>query len=160
MTLDPRIGRHARSGSPLSSRHARKGHWAACSCGTFEMTSRRVLVAEDGKSMAGVVVSLLRRNGYEVDVAADGEEALRLLAHRRDYAALVVDLMMPNIDGAGVIAELEAIAPQLLQRTILITGHPDSEMATRVASRCRRLLPKPFGLRVLLDAVRECATAE
>ena len=73
-------------------------------------TPRRILVADDEPSVRKVLCSLLRRQGYEVSEARDGEEALGLLDP--EVAVLITDLRMPKLDGM-----------QLFRRTL--TDYPD-----------------------------------
>jgi two-component system, OmpR family, response regulator len=65
----------------------------------------RVLVVEDEPDLRRVVVQALREEGYAVDEAADGEEGL-YKASSWDYDALVLDLMLPRLDGWGVLRQL------------------------------------------------------
>ena len=68
-------------------------------------SARRVLVIEDDAETAEQVVDCLRTSGYEVDLAMDGEDGLRL-GLAADYAVMTVDRMLPRIDGIEVIRRL------------------------------------------------------
>lgn len=66
----------------------------------------RLLLAEDEKALSRAVVTVLeKKGGYEVDAAYDGEEALAM-ARENVYAALVLDIMMPKMDGITVLETL------------------------------------------------------
>lgn len=65
----------------------------------------RVLVIEDDEETADQLKSCLQRNGYDVDVAADGEEGLAR-ALNTAYSVMIVDRMMPRLDGINVIRRL------------------------------------------------------
>jgi two-component system, OmpR family, response regulator len=65
----------------------------------------RVLVAEDNTRMAGLLRRGLEENGYAVDVVADGPEAL-WMAEENPYAAIVLDVMLPGVDGFEVCRRL------------------------------------------------------
>jgi two-component system, OmpR family, response regulator len=67
----------------------------------------RVLVVEDDRKIASFVVNGLKQNGFAVDHAADGEDAL-LRAQTIAYDAAVVDVMLPKMDGLSLVAELRA----------------------------------------------------
>ena len=72
--------------------------------------ARRVLVVDDDPTVAEVLTRYLVRAGYEVETAADGATALRLaLARLPDL--VVLDLMLPGIDGLEVCRRLRAVAP-------------------------------------------------
>jgi two-component system OmpR family response regulator len=65
----------------------------------------RILVVEDDKKIASFVVNGLKQSGYAVDHAADGEDGL-LQAETIAYDALVVDVMLPKLDGLSLIQQL------------------------------------------------------
>jgi len=65
----------------------------------------RVLVIEDETRMAGLLKRALQEEGHAVDVAADGQEGL-WLATENAYAAIVLDVMLPGLDGFGVCRRL------------------------------------------------------
>ncbi|MEQ1860323.1 MAG: response regulator transcription factor [Chthoniobacteraceae bacterium] len=67
----------------------------------------RLLVVEDDHKIASFVVKGLKEAGYGVDRCADGEEAL-ILADSTPYDALIVDLMLPRLDGLSLIKRLRA----------------------------------------------------
>ena len=66
---------------------------------------RRILVVEDDPETAGQLVEELTTSGYEVDLAANGREALSHGASR-DYAVITIDRMLPDIDGITVMRQL------------------------------------------------------
>jgi two-component system OmpR family response regulator len=66
---------------------------------------RRILVVEDDPETAGQLVDSLTTNGYEVDLAATGNEALSRGA-ASDYAVITIDRMLPDIDGIAVMRQL------------------------------------------------------
>src|SRR5437764_15443975 len=65
----------------------------------------RILVVEDDKKIASFVVNGFKQNGFAVDHARDGEEALALL-QTTPYDAAVLDIMLPKMDGLAVIADV------------------------------------------------------
>jgi DNA-binding NtrC family response regulator len=72
---------------------------------------RRVVIADDEPSLRKVISSLLRREGYEVLEARDGEEALSLLSS--EVAVLISDLRMPKLDGMTLFRRALAEHPDL-----------------------------------------------
>ena len=72
-------------------------------------TGMRILVVEDDKKIASFVVNGLKQSGFAVDQAADGEEGL-FRAQTIPYDAAVIDLMLPKLDGLGLIQRLRAEA--------------------------------------------------
>src|SRR5678815_4961799 len=67
----------------------------------------RLLVVEDDSKIASFVVKGLKEAGYGVDHCGDGEEAL-IMADSTPYDALIVDLMLPHLDGLSLIQRLRA----------------------------------------------------
>jgi two-component system OmpR family response regulator len=76
---------------------------------------RRILVVEDDPETAGQLVEQLTTSGYQVDLAASGNEALRRGA-ASDYAVITIDRMLPDIDGIAVMRQLrdEGVAAPVL----------------------------------------------
>lgn len=74
-------------------------------CGEMAPAAKRVLIAEDDPNIASLVKAYLEREGFSVLAASDGEEALRL-ARRHQPAIVVLDLMLPIIDGWEVCRRL------------------------------------------------------
>ena len=67
----------------------------------------RLLLAEDELALSRAVTTLLKKNNYEVDAVYDGEEALDYLASG-NYDAVILDIMMPKLDGISVLKRLRA----------------------------------------------------
>jgi two-component system, OmpR family, response regulator len=67
----------------------------------------RILVAEDDTKIASFVVNGLKQNGFAVDLARDGEEALTAL-QTVDYDAVIMDIMLPKLDGLSVTQRMRA----------------------------------------------------
>src|SRR6185312_3660011 len=77
---------------------------------------RRVLIVEDDPEAAGQIVDALTKNGYEVDLATNGNHALRL-GRSTEYAVMTIDRMLPDIDGLSVMRNLReggVVAPVLI----------------------------------------------
>ena len=65
----------------------------------------RILVVDDESNLRKVLAGLLRREGYEVDTAEDGAEAWDMLVDD-DYAVVLTDLRMPNLDGMALLKRI------------------------------------------------------
>ncbi len=115
----------------------------------------RVLVVEDEAALAAAVLEGLTDAGFEVDHAADGEEALARVAARA-YDLIICDLKMPRVDGMEFYRAIATGNPALARRVIFCTGDVVGAEAERFLeeSGCR-WLAKPFRLADLLRAVRE-----
>ena len=81
---------------------------------------RRILVVEDDSEAAGQLMEELTSSGYQVDLAASGNDALRL-GSANDYAVITIDRMLPDIDGIAVMRQLRErgnTAPFLIIRAL------------------------------------------
>ena len=115
----------------------------------------RALVIEDERALNEAVAAALADEGFQVDRAADGEEALVRLRERL-YDLVICDLRMPKMDGMTFFAEVSASMPQLARRIVFVTGDVAGTDAERFLeeSGCR-WVPKPFRLRDLVQVARE-----
>ena len=104
---------------------------------------KKVLLVEDDESVRQLVRVTLDMNGYEVVEAKDGLEGLLMLdMHRPD--AVVLDLMMPDLGGERMLAQLRATEETKRTPVVIITGKP--EVAPEVIGLVGRenFFPKPF----------------
>ena len=112
----------------------------------------RVLVVDDDARLADAVRRGLEAEGFAVDVAGDGEEALWLAGETR-YDAVVLDVMLPGIDGLQVCARLRAAgdwAPILM----LTAADAEQDEAAALDTGADDFLAKPFSYVVLLARLR------
>lgn len=116
---------------------------------------QRVLVADDDQSIRQLVTTIVRREGYDVDSAADGEEAIELL-RRHEYSVLLLDLMMPRLDGFGVIDHLKAHPQSFKPVVLVITAYADQRFKEVDADVVAGVLRKPFEVAELGDLVKLC----
>ena len=79
----------------------------------------RLLVVEDDVKIRELFLRFLRMEGYEVDEAGDGEEAIERL-RRRTYALVLLDVKMPKLDGLSALSQIRVLAPRA--KILLITG--------------------------------------
>ena len=100
---------------------------------------------------------MLERSGYQVQQAADGHEAIEQI-DKDGYSAIVLDLMMPRVDGFGVIDHLARTNPGLMGRTVIATAFPRDAASHRLDAVCR-VIVKPFDIEQLVTAVKECVGA-
>jgi two-component system response regulator MprA len=112
----------------------------------------RVLVVDDDPAVRDSLRRSLAFNGYEVDVAGDGEEALRRLGAQRPDA-VVLDVLMPRLDGLATCRALRAAGDDV--PVLMLTAR--DEVSDRVAgldAGADDYLPKPFALEELLARLR------
>ena len=108
---------------------------------------KRILVADDDEDVRVIVAKILRGTGFEVETAQDGREALeKLAAQRADL--LILDLMMPEMDGWEVLEEIRDREPPPV---IVLTARDDYESFARaVRAGAAAHLVKPFRFQELV----------
>jgi DNA-binding response OmpR family regulator len=111
----------------------------------------RILVVDDDSNVSDVVARYLRREGFEVDTVADGRVAVdRALADPPDL--IVLDLMLPGIDGLEVCRRLRALAPVPV---IMLTARGDeSDRVVGLELGADDYVSKPFSPKELVARVR------
>ncbi len=108
---------------------------------TAAPTPPRILVVDDDADWRTAHAALLRAEGYEVELARDGEQALVMLAFR-PFDLLVTDWQMPRLDGASLVHWLRATESSL--PVVMITGaHAASELPATIHDEVVAVLPKP-----------------
>ena len=119
------------------------------------MAPKRALICEDDGAIRALVKTVVRREGFDVDEAADGRVAIDKI--RTDCFDLVIlDLMMPEVDGYAVVDFLKERGTANLKRVIVMTAATGAIKEEFPAPICT-LLPKPFDIDQLTSAVRHCA---
>lgn len=112
----------------------------------------RILLAEDERSLSRAIVALLEKNGFSADAVYDGQEALEYLA-AGNYDALILDVMMPKLDGFGVLKALRSQGNSI--PILMLTAR--SEVDDKVAGLdggANDYLTKPFATKELLARIR------
>jgi DNA-binding response OmpR family regulator len=118
-----------------------------------------VLVVEDDPAIRRLVTMVLQRQGYRVETAADGLEAVIKLGVT-DYDVIVLDLMMPNLDGFTFMSTLAENDPERLRKVIVTSAASPGVIRERMRGAPFTLLPKPFDIRELIERVESCITAQ
>jgi CheY-like chemotaxis protein len=118
-----------------------------------------ILLADDNDATCTLITALLHRD-YNVEVALDGQEAIDRLRTRR-YAVLLLDLRMPHTDGFAVLDFLKEHQPKALASVLVVTAALTNREIQRAESYgvCG-IVPKPFEVETLLEAVKRCASPD
>ena len=113
-----------------------------------------LLVIEDEAPLRANLVRILSAEGYRVIAAADGDEGLRRA--REDRPDLVIcDILMPLVDGFGVLASLRSRPETMALPFIFLTASADKEnLARGLRSGANEYVTKPFKIADLLAAVK------
>lgn len=118
------------------------------------MAPLKILVVEDEKNIVRVVTYNLEREGYQVDVATDGEQALEKI-RRAPPDLLLLDLMLPKVDGLEVCRLLRADAKTAHVPIIMVTAKTqEADRVVGLELGADDYLPKPFSPRELTARVK------
>ncbi len=104
-----------------------------------------------------MLANVVERQNLEVDTARDGIEAIERIDEKGGYSVIVLDLMMPRVDGFGVLEHLEQHHPEKLRCTIIASAMSESEVVKRLHSPVYRIHAKPFDMGRLIDDIRACS---
>jgi CheY-like chemotaxis protein len=115
--------------------------------------AHRILLVEDHTASRTTLAILLETSGYDVDTAANGREAVDLLADH-GYDVIVSDIQMPTMDGIELYRHIQQRWPHLARRVVFMTAHrsPDGPQADPKGPPLT-VLWKPFTLQRLQEAV-------
>jgi DNA-binding response OmpR family regulator len=115
------------------------------------MSSRRVLVVDDDPAIRQIIALLLQRDGVDVDIAEDGERANALL-EKSEYAVVLLDLIMPRVDGYGVIEFMKSRG--IRTPILVISAVTDEHMFELDPQLVRVAMQKPIEPRELRTVVK------
>jgi DNA-binding response OmpR family regulator len=119
----------------------------------------RILIADDEPNILVSLEYLLKREGFEVSVARDGQEALDALRRVRPHLVLL-DVMMPRRTGFEVCQELRADDTLRDTLVLMLTAKGrDTDVARGMAMGADAYMTKPFSTRELVQKVRELLEA-
>ncbi|HEX5019527.1 MAG TPA: PAS domain S-box protein [Candidatus Binatia bacterium] len=116
---------------------------------------RTILVVEDEESMLMLLQSALSRRGYNVYLAQDGEEALRLFAaHKDGIDAVLLDIGLPKLDGWDVIQWIKRARPDV--SVIITSGYVDPEFKAKLLETgVKDFLDKPYTIEAMVTTLQQ-----
>jgi two-component system OmpR family response regulator len=113
-----------------------------------DRTSMRVLVVEDDSQVAAYLIKGLKEQGHNVDHAADGKNGL-FLANSEDYDAMIIDRMLPELDGLAIVKSVRAAGKSTPMLILSALGEVDARVEGLRAGG-DDYLTKPFAFSELL----------
>jgi CheY-like chemotaxis protein len=117
----------------------------------------RVLVADDDQSIRQLLCTIVRRERFEVDCAADGVEAIENI-RQHDYAVILLDLMMPRLDGFAVVDYLRTHPGEQKPVVLVISAYAEQKFKEVDPTVVAGVLRKPFEVADLGSLVQLCVT--
>ena len=113
----------------------------------------RILIIEDQESIRESLKLALEREGYLVETAENGQEAIRK-SKEEFYNMALVDLRLPDMDGIELLTKMRKTVPEMVK--IIITGYPMLENAIEAVNRgADGYVVKPVNMNKLLETVEE-----
>jgi len=113
----------------------------------------RILIIDDEESIRKSLKLALEREGYLVNTAENGREAIKK-SKRRFYNLALVDLRLPDMDGIELLTKMRETVPKMVK--IIITGYPSLENAIEAVNRgADGYIVKPYTMENLLHKIKE-----
>lgn len=120
------------------------------------MAVPQVLIVEDDHAIRTLLVAALRREPLEVHTAGDGLDALECARHH-EYAVILLDLMMPRLNGFEFLESLDAVRPAMQPVIIVMTAFDAAALKMLRPNRVHAVVHKPFDVERVVEMVRDCA---
>jgi len=118
-----------------------------------ELEQARILIIDDDVTVRKSHEAVLKENGYEVDVAENGKEAIAK-SKAKLYNLALVDLRLPDMDGIELLTAMREAVPKMVK--IIITGYPSMENAIEAVNRgADGYIVKPYTMQDLLRKIKE-----
>jgi two-component system cell cycle sensor histidine kinase/response regulator CckA len=113
----------------------------------------RLLIVEDEDMVRAVAERALVRQGYVVETASDGEQALELFAGGKRYDLVVSDVVMPNLDGPSMARQLREHYGEV--RILFMSGYAEEQLRETISLDNVSFLAKPFSVQQIAEAVHD-----
>jgi two-component system OmpR family response regulator len=114
----------------------------------------KILVVEDDDAIRTLLMAALRREPFEVHAACNGAEALNL-TRASDYAVILLDLMMPALNGVEFLEAFHEAAPESRTVIFVMTAFDDAMVHHVAPNLVHGIVRKPFDVPQLVAMVRE-----
>jgi len=115
--------------------------------------SGRILIVEDEDMVRTVAERALVRQGYAVETASDGEQALKLFADGKRYDLVISDVVMPHLDGPSMAQQLRKTYGDV--RLLFISGYAEEQLRQTISLDNVAFLAKPFSVQQIAEAVQD-----
>lgn len=119
-----------------------------------EPSKPSLLVVDDESAIRKLLQRIAERQGFAVETARDGVEALEMF-EVRNYDIAIVDLMMPRLSGYELVQKISALVPRPI--VIVATALTNGDVASLDDSMVRRVIRKPFDIHAVAEALVDTA---
>jgi DNA-binding response OmpR family regulator len=119
----------------------------------LENAQKHILVIDDDKSILRTFTRILQKNGYAIDVAETGKEAMEK-SKKQTFNLALIDIRLPDIDGTELLIKLQKVMPEAVK--IMITGFPSLETGIKALDEgADAYLVKPVKPEELIALIEE-----
>lgn len=113
----------------------------------------RILIVDDDESIRKVLTTILEEEGYTIDTAENGKEAIEK-SKTNFYNLALIDIRLPDIEGIKLLTLMKETVPKMVK--IIITGYPTMQNAIEAVNRdADAYLLKPLNMENLLNTIKE-----
>jgi len=113
----------------------------------------RILVVDDDEDIRKVLATILEDNGYAVDTAKNGKEAVKK-SKVKFYNLALIDIRLPDMEGTKLLAKIRDTTPKM--RKIMVTGYPSMQNAIEALNKgANAYIVKPFDMDNVLQTIKE-----
>ena len=113
----------------------------------------RILVVDDDEDIRRSLTAILDGEGYVVDTAKNGKEAIEK-SNGRCYNLALIDVQLPDMEGTHLLTAMKDTSPRMVK--IIVTGHPDLENAIDAVNQdADAYITKPFSVDTLLNKIKD-----
>ena len=116
---------------------------------------RRVLIVDDDAMVRGILSAALRQRSLDIDTASDGREAIDLLRENH-YAVVLLDLLMPDVNGFGVLDAIDHTRPGA-PIVLVVSGAPRSTLDELDSQKIHGIIRKPVDPNEIAAVVAACS---
>lgn len=112
----------------------------------------RILVVDDEESIRKVLATILEEEGYIVDTAKNGKEAIKE-SQANFYNLALIDIRLPDMEGTKLLTAMKETTPRMVK--IIVTGYPSLQNAIQATNKgADAYILKPFNMANVLDTIR------
>ncbi len=113
----------------------------------------RILIVDDDESIRKVLVTILEDEGYTVDTAKTGKEAIKK-SDLNFYNLALIDIRLPDMDGTRLLTSIKETTPKMIK--IIVTGYPSLQNAIEAVNKgADAYLLKPFNVENALNTIKK-----
>ena len=112
----------------------------------------RIIIVDDDEGIRETLVAILQEEGYQVDTAENGKEAIKK-TNAEFYNLALIDIRLPDIEGIDLLKEIKETVPKI--RKIIITGYPTMQNAIEAVNNgADAYVLKPFDVEKVLRIIK------